>query len=189
MNGASLGERIWYGTAVPIFLERYLLPMVAALTVLVVVTNPMSLDLNQRITGGAVVVLVAYFVSHTAYKMNQPAKSPPKDETLKYPGFTEKLGSVSLSIGGFSVGLPLDKLRDPNFKGAAFNIGGEIINPYLDGNHLYVDVNLYAGPDTQSVQVRRGAITVNIPGWDTNSDERAFEIVNQDGIPVFQLVY
>src|ERR1051326_5747538 len=103
MNGASLGERIWYGTAVPIFLERYLLPMVAALTVLVVVTNPMSLDLNQRITGGAVLVLGAHFVSHTAYKMSRPAKRPPKDDPLKYPVFTEKLGSLSVSIGGWFI--------------------------------------------------------------------------------------
>lgn len=59
----------------PVFLERYVLAVAAALTVLVVVTNPMGFDWKQRISGGLALVLVAYFVGHTVYKTNRESKT------------------------------------------------------------------------------------------------------------------
>jgi hypothetical protein len=73
---ASLAGRIWYETSVPVFLERYLLPLAAALTVLVAFTNPMNFDWTQRITGGLALLFAAYFVAHTAQKLNNPSPLP-----------------------------------------------------------------------------------------------------------------
>jgi hypothetical protein len=58
---------------VPVFLERYLLPLAGTLTVLVVFTNPMNFDWTQRITGGLALLFAAYFVAHTAHRLNGPS--------------------------------------------------------------------------------------------------------------------
>jgi len=86
-------------------------------------------------------------------------------------------------------GIPLAGLRDKTFKGTAFSIFGETITPYLEGNHLYVDVSVYRGPGLPAVTVKKGIVTVDLPGWDRNSNQSAFEVVNENGIPVFQMVY
>src|SRR5690349_566406 len=102
MDRASWGERIWYDTSVPVFLERYLLPLAAALTVLIIVTNPMALDWTQRITGGLAVVFIAYFVAHTVHRSNSlsaslvPAKLEPLKEEAKPSGYASADGRIFL---------------------------------------------------------------------------------------------
>jgi hypothetical protein len=59
---------------VPVFLEKYLLPLATALTVLVVFTNPMNFDWAQRTTAGLAVFFAACFVAHTVHKLNNPPK-------------------------------------------------------------------------------------------------------------------
>ena len=115
--------------------------------------------------------------------------NPAPAEGLTFPGFRENVTNVSLSIGSIHASIPLAGLRNGTYKGAAFNINGQIITPYLEGNHVYVDVSVYRGPDLPAVQVRKGMVTVDVPGWDRNSNESAFEVVNERGIPVFQMVY
>jgi hypothetical protein len=78
-DGSAL-ERYWYAYFVPVFLELYLLPVTAALTVIVIVTNPMGFDWRQRITGGAALVFASYFVAHTVHKTAKaPDPPPPKN--------------------------------------------------------------------------------------------------------------
>jgi hypothetical protein len=59
---------------VPVFLEKYLLPLATALTVLIVFTNPMNFDWAQRTTAGLAVFFAACFVAHTVHKLNNPPK-------------------------------------------------------------------------------------------------------------------
>ncbi len=65
----------------PVFLEKYLLPITVTLTVLVMFTNPMNLDWNQRISGGLALLLGAYFVAHTVQKMNEARKTVSAEQT------------------------------------------------------------------------------------------------------------
>jgi hypothetical protein len=74
MNRTSLLERIWYGTSVPVFLERFILPALAAALIGVIVLNPLKLDIQQQISLAVVVVGLAYFVGHTVYSTNTPAR-------------------------------------------------------------------------------------------------------------------
>jgi hypothetical protein len=53
---------------VPIFVERFILPLCAALVILLAVTNPMGFDNTQRVTGSVTLILLAYFLAHTIYK-------------------------------------------------------------------------------------------------------------------------
>ena len=70
----AMDQWIWHRTAVPIFVERFLLPLFAAVVVLLAVTNPMGFDKTQRIAGSLSLMLAAYFLAHTIYKNNSPAE-------------------------------------------------------------------------------------------------------------------
>lgn len=87
---------IWHKTSVPVFLERFVLPLFAAAVVLLAVTNPMGADRTQRITGTVALIFAAYFVAHTAYK----APRPPSEEKIDFslpltPEFHVINGSVA----------------------------------------------------------------------------------------------
>jgi hypothetical protein len=77
MDRVSLAERIWYETSVPVFLERFLLPLAAALTLWLVFANSMNFDWTQRISGGLALVFFAYFLSHTIHKTKDVKPSAP----------------------------------------------------------------------------------------------------------------
>jgi len=132
---------------------------------------------------------------HSPARITEPpprlpaAPRRPAEGPLVFPGFHENVATVSLSIGTIRASIPIAGLRDKTYKGAAFDIYGQIITPYLEANHLYVDVSVYRGPNLPAVQVKKGVVTVDVPGWDRNSDESAFEVVNERGIPVFQMIY
>jgi hypothetical protein len=53
---------------VPVFLEKFVLPLFAATVVLLAWTNPMGFDTTQRVTGALALIFAAYFVGHTVYK-------------------------------------------------------------------------------------------------------------------------
>src|SRR6266480_134956 len=61
---------IWHAFRVPIFIERFVLPICAAACLLLVVTNPMDFDWKQRISGSLAIIFTAYFASHTLYRRN-----------------------------------------------------------------------------------------------------------------------
>lgn len=58
----------------PVFLERFVLPLFAAGVVLLALSNPMGFDTTQRVTGALALILAAYFVGHTIHKSS--SKSP-----------------------------------------------------------------------------------------------------------------
>lgn len=72
---------IWHKTSVPVFLERFILPLFAAGVVLLAATNPMGFDTTQRVTGTVTLIFAAYFAAHTVYKITKP--SPPKSSESK----------------------------------------------------------------------------------------------------------
>jgi hypothetical protein len=75
-NRIALATVIWHKTAVPIFIERFILPAFAALVILLAVTNPMGLDKTQRILGSFVVIAMAYLCAHSIYKKTLPLPLP-----------------------------------------------------------------------------------------------------------------
>jgi len=63
---------LWDNTAVPLFVERFILVVLAALFIAVAITNPMRLDTTQRVTAAVAIVFAAYFIAHTLYNQIQP---------------------------------------------------------------------------------------------------------------------
>ncbi len=52
----------------PIFLERFVLPVLATSVITVILFNPFKWDLQQRISAFVLVLALAYFVGHTLTK-------------------------------------------------------------------------------------------------------------------------
>jgi hypothetical protein len=107
------------------------------------------------------------------------------DHRPQYPAFREKAGMVYFSFGGNTMGLPAESLTKARFE--PFNVFGQ--KPFkMHGKDgvLYVDFRA-TGP-RGSIEVVDNEFTVSSPDWDKNSNDRAFEVVDQSGLPVFQMV-
>ncbi len=59
----------------PIFLERFVLPILAALVGIIVI-NTIKFDSQQRISLSVCIVCLAYFVSHSIQKSKVPTPEP-----------------------------------------------------------------------------------------------------------------
>jgi hypothetical protein len=74
----------------PVFLERFILPMLAAIAVGVVLINPMKFDIPQRISLAVAVLAFAYFVGHTLHrtKTDFGSRPPSVPSAFKEPSTT-----------------------------------------------------------------------------------------------------
>jgi hypothetical protein len=64
-----------------------------------------------------------------------------------------------------------------------------IVSPYIKDGLLTADVTLFApGQRYEALSLRGGKFSLLAPNWDVNASERAIEVVNESGVPIFQLV-
>ncbi len=91
--------------------------------------------------------------------------------------------------GGFSVTYTKRQLEESKKDSASISGTAVPFTIYLDGGKLYVDADVFAGPDNPSIRIRRNTVEGMPFNWDGNYDSSAFEIVSPDTIPVFQLTY
>jgi hypothetical protein len=74
----AIADRLWHKSQVPIFIERFVLPVFVALVIALAVTNPMGLDIQQRVSGALGLICLAYFLGHTIHKQKSlPSPAPP----------------------------------------------------------------------------------------------------------------
>ena len=75
-------DRLWHKSQVPIFVERFVLPVFVALVIILAVTNPMGFDFQQRVSGALGLICFAYFLGHTIHKQKslQPPPPPPPSQ-------------------------------------------------------------------------------------------------------------
>jgi hypothetical protein len=71
MNRENLAQRIWWETDVPVFLEKVVLPVLAAALMALMFVNPMKFDWLQRISLFVTIIAFAYFLSHTLHLRNE----------------------------------------------------------------------------------------------------------------------
>lgn len=109
----------------------------------------------------------------------QPAKS--------YEGFREKLPeTVYFSLGGTTALISTNDLRKG--KVAPFNMGGfKPIRVHLKGDVLYCDLTLWGGGNNPPVEITDNEVIVR-PDWDRNLTANAFEVINEQGIPILQVI-
>lgn len=95
--------------------------------------------------------------------------------------------NVTLTIGLWPVSYRLSDLE--NGPAHVYVTDNVTFIVYAENGKVYVDASVYGGPNFASIQIH-GTSFVVVPGhWDQNYDENKFEVVNQDGDPVFQLIY
>lgn len=123
------------------------------------------------------------------------------------PRFTEKFDHFIITAGGWNVKLGNingTRVRLYAFASNGTGIGGPADSD-LDGvfasvsdGQILVDADVFTKPNDPPMRIRRNEIT-NRPlrgpererGWDKNYSQNnsAIEIVNEEGVPVFQIIY
>lgn len=63
------------------------------------------------------------------------------------------------------------------------------ITAYIEGRKLYVDALLYYAPDEPPLQLTHNELEGRPRKWDRNLDDSALEIVDENLVPRFQLIY
>src|SRR5712692_5211100 len=97
MNRASLAQRTWYETSVPVFLERFLLPVLAAVLIGVILLNPFKFDRQQQGSLAVAVIALAYFVSRTVHRTKD---EPQRDQSSRSTAVEDALpaGTERVSV-------------------------------------------------------------------------------------------
>lgn len=87
----------------PIFIDKFLFPVLAGAFLLLVLVNPMKFDTIQRSVGGVIVLLIAYFAHYTFHKKSSDdAQSIASEPSLGTGGNggNAKVGGNGIAIGG-----------------------------------------------------------------------------------------
>lgn len=102
----------------PIFLERFVLPVLAAVLITVIVLNPFKLDRQQVISLLICVLAAAYFVGHTLSKRNLAAThgAAPMVDAPKRTGDATTYGPKSPAVTGDGNKINYDQLPPPEKK-------------------------------------------------------------------------
>jgi hypothetical protein len=75
MNRENLAQIIWWETDVPVWLEKVVLPVLAAALMALMFVNPMKFDWLQRISLFIAILAFSYFLSHTLHLRNEAIRS------------------------------------------------------------------------------------------------------------------
>jgi hypothetical protein len=77
----EFNNHLWHKSYVPIYIERFLLPILATIAVSVIILNPIGMDTTQKVTLSATVLLFAFFLAYTLHKYNESKSEPAKTTT------------------------------------------------------------------------------------------------------------
>jgi hypothetical protein len=113
--------------------------------------------------------------------VNSPAKLP-------QPTFHEDSDSVTLVFGATAMtsslahlrGNPMRPLDISGFEPVAVGIGDE--------NKIGYYVALWGGEGNPPLEIHNDHFTVRVPTWDRNFSPTAFEVIDENGRPVFQMM-
>ncbi len=209
----QIGVQNNYFLNVPIFIEGFLLLVFATLFIGVIIINSMGLDTIQKTTLGIAICSFTLFLAYTFSLHSQPKdnfnkensttpissniSSPQTQSTVKTtpseiqsspkePTFTEGFDVVTFTVGSSIQTLEVSDLEKAKHK---FFIGDVPAFLYVDNGKPYVDVDLYGIPNEPPVRLRHNKLLNRPSSWDLNSDEKALEVVNEKGQPIFQIYY
>jgi hypothetical protein len=140
--------------------------------------------------------------------------APGATEDSSPPRFSERVDKLFVSIGGNIVEVPnTDGVRvalfgvsntggiglggmgfaNPTAGGTttAFREGGTIPAVAFTRDHqLFIDAEIFGGPGQPAMHVRHNQLSDRPPRWDRNTDNKhALEIINEQGLPVLQIIY
>jgi hypothetical protein len=119
--------------------------------------------------------------------------SPPTSSISKALTFVDESQISPDQIVVLSLGTNINSCKWSYLK------SGNILPPLLSGfdigvgeefGRLFVNASVYNPLDKSTpIKVTRNSVSVTPPNWDKNYDDGAFEVVNDKGDPVFQVIY
>jgi hypothetical protein len=106
------------------------------------------------------------------------------------PTFQEGIENVAFSLGeeGMSVLYPIRFIEKQPAHALTFD-ERNFVDVYVKGGKLYADVTVYDESGTPIPLLRQNKFIMGSPSWDRNFNDQAFEVVDANGSPVFQLIY
>lgn len=119
------------------------------------------------------------------------ASQQPLADKIQHPRFREDANQITLSFGsnGVHVIYNVEQIKRHG-PVRPFNLSGFFpVTIYYTSGELYADVTVYGGSALPPVEIKKNQFVVRPPNWDRNSSENAFEVVNENMQPVFQMIY
>lgn len=111
-----------------------------------------------------------------------------KQPQLQQPTFRDSGEKIQITFGNNAFIFSRSNLESGITLPADF--GGNLpLRLYSEDNKIYADVTVSGGRDTPVIVLEKNVFTVRPPNWDFNSSDKAFEVINQQRIPVFQLIF
>jgi hypothetical protein len=117
-------------------------------------------------------VLEAYRKEHSP-QLNEP------------PTFTEGIEAIDFSTAGLTQHIDFSRIQTKR----RFIIGNIPAYLYVEDGKPYADFDIYNKPNEPVVKLRHNKLLNRPDKWEMNADEKALEVVNEKGQPVFQLYY
>jgi hypothetical protein len=101
VNRSHLVQIHWRESYMPVFLERYVLPILVALVVGVCVFNPWKWDWHQRISLFLGVTFLAYFFSYTSHRSKKETPASATGLAIEAPAqVNQEAGDCSANANG-----------------------------------------------------------------------------------------
>jgi len=107
----------------------------------------------------------------------------------KVPTFSEKVETYVFSFGGSGMIVPVsaDELRQA--PRTPFTFGNvHPITVYLENDTLMVDITWPTGVQGADIKLHKNVLSGRPHGWEMNSNDRALEVTDNTGQPVFQFI-
>lgn len=143
-----------------------------------------------------------------------PHRAPSETPNYNSPRFSERFDKVFISVGGNivelqntdgtrvplfgvsptgGIGLGGMGFRNPTAGGKTSALGPGGTTPavaFIRDGQLLIDAEVFGGEGQPSMHVRDNVISDRPARWDKNADNQyALEIVNEDGLPILQIIY
>lgn len=139
----------------------------------------------------AVLLCATYFLKPELYSSVIPRQyvSQLSRFSSGFPFASSKLTVTVGGRGGVSFVYTKKQLEEARRDSASL-LGSPVpFTIYLDSGMLFMDADIFAGPDNPPIRMRRN-VFYGLPfKWDGNYDSNTVEVVSPDTVPVFQLSY
>lgn len=154
---------------------------------LVLYSLGLCLYLQDRIWKENVVALQTSEIDQFA--TNNSTLEQPKLEkpTLQLPTFTEDIKECDFYFGGNRATYSMEALEKHPQKFISVNGLAPVM--YIKNHIFYADVTVSDPYKPLPVQIKEGKLSVTPENWDINSNDNAYEVVNEKLDVVFQIIY
>ena len=156
------------------------------------VMNRVHLPHKYFIVPAAFIILVSVYLIRPQFFGFVVPREPITQLSLAPSGFAIDTDSLMVVVGG-GQGYSLTFTQKQLEQAAGDSLSGTVsslpLRLFLVSGRLFVDADIFAGSDLPPIRIRRNVVHGLPYRCDGNYDGSALEIVNADGMPVFQMVF